>query len=226
MKCNQYETKSGKPIRLWQGDCMDLMGQNKQWDLAIVDVQYGIQQDGRNNHTRDNLAKAKDYRDNVRYDEEPPSKEYFNKLKSASINQIIWGANHFISRMPFSSSCWIVWDKDNNDNDFADCELAYTSFDTAVRKIKNTWNGMIQHNMKNKQQRIHPNEKPIRLYRWLLQNYAEKGDSILDTHAGSFSLAIACYIEDFELDIIELDEDYYSDAVERFENHISQKTLF
>lgn len=114
---------------------------DKFFDLAIVDVNYGIEQDGRNNHTRGLLAKSKDYRNNSRYDDESPPVEYFNALVRVSKHQIIWGANHFISKIPFDSSCWIVWDKDNGETDFADCELAYTSFDTAVRKFKWRWQG-------------------------------------------------------------------------------------
>ena len=98
-----------------------------------------------------------------------------------SKNQIIFGANHFISRIPFDSSCWIVWDKNNGNSDFADCELAWTSFKSAVRKFKYTWQGMLQEDMKNKEFRIHPTQKPVALYRWIFEKYAEKGMKILDT---------------------------------------------
>ncbi|MEB3372688.1 hypothetical protein SFC43_01740 [Bacteroides sp. CR5/BHMF/2] len=103
------------------------------------------------------------------------------------------GANHFISRVPIDSHCWIVWDKDNGANDFADCELAWTSFQTAVRKFKYRWNGMLQENMKNKEVRIHPNQKPIALYGWLLNNYAKPGFKIGSPHMGSQSDRIAAY---------------------------------
>ena len=120
---------------------------DKFFELAIVDVNYGIKQDGRNNHTRSKLTKSKDYSKNSRYDNESPNGYYFFELMRISKNQIIWGANHFISKIPYDSSCWIVWDKDNGLNDFADCELAWTSFKSAVRKFKYKWQGMLQENM-------------------------------------------------------------------------------
>jgi len=117
-----------------------------------------------------------------------------------------------------------VWDKQNGDNDFADCELAWTSFDTAVRKFSFRWAGMLQGDMKNKQKRIHPTEKPIQLYRWLLQNYAKFGNRILDTHGGSFSHAIACDMEGYELDIVEIDKEYFDAGVARFMEYYTKKT--
>ena len=143
-----------------------------------------------------------------------------------SKNQVIWGANHFISKIPFDSSCWIVWDKDNGKTDFADCELAYTSFKTAVRKFKYKWQGMLQENMKNKEVRIHPTQKPVALYKWLLRNYAKKGDKILDSHMGSGSIAIACHYMGFNLTACELDPDYYKAACERIDRETAQKSLF
>lgn len=113
-----------------------------------------------------------------------------------------WGANHFISKIPFDSPCWIVWDKDNGNNDFADCELAWTSFSYAVRKFKYKWHGMLQENMKNKEIRIHPTQKPVALYKWLLTSYAKPGMRILDTHGGSMSHAIAAHDLGFDLTII------------------------
>jgi len=143
-----------------------------------------------------------------------------------SKNQIIWGANHFIENVAINSSCWIVWDKDNGRTDFADCELALTSFITAVRKFKFTWNGMLQGDMKNKEVRTHPTQKPVKLYDWLLANYAEKGQKILDTHLGSGSSAIAAHY--FGVDFVgcELDIDYFNAAKQRFEDSTRQTTLF
>jgi site-specific DNA-methyltransferase (adenine-specific) len=124
-----------------------------------------------------------------------------------------------------NSTCWIVWDKENS-GDFADCELAYTSFPTAVRMFKYRWNGMLQGDMKNKETRIHPTQKPIKLYKWLLTNYAEPGQRILDTHLGSGSSAIAAHY--FGVDFVgcELDEDYYKAAMERFERETAQVDMF
>lgn len=192
------------------------------FELAVVDVPYGIGEDGRNNHTRGYITKAKDYRGYSRYDYESPSPEYWNELKRVSKNQIIWGANHFISKIPFDSSCWIVWDKINGQTDFADCELAYTSFDTAVRVFRFRWQGMLQGNMKRKQDRIHPNEKPYQLYQWLLKNYARPGDKILDTHLGSGSSRIAAYKLGFDFWGYELDPEYFEAQEKRFKEAIAQ----
>jgi len=222
------EYKGRSTIRMYNTDCMDLLNSGKQWDLAIVDPPYGIGEDGGNNHTRGKLAVSKNYKAYSGGDLEPPNPKIFDLIHINSNNQILWGANHYIDNMPFnvSSPCWLVWDKDNGKTDFADCELAWTSFDSAVRKYKYKWQGMLQENMKNKQVRVHPNEKPIQLYKWLLTNYAKEGHTILDTHGGSMSIAIACWDLGFDLDIVELDKDYFNDAVKRFEQNISQTQLF
>ncbi len=205
-------------IRLILGDCMDLMREypNDYFDLAVVDPPYGIGEDGGTNGTRGKLAKAKSFTAKG-WDKNPPPVLYFNELRRVSKNQIIWGANHFISRLPFDSSCWIVWNKENGATDFADCELAYTSFPTAVRCFSFRWQGMLQGDMKNKERRIHPTQKPIALYDWLFTNYAEPGQKILDTHLGSASSAIAAHRQDFaEFVGVEIDREYYDNAVKRF----------
>lgn len=202
---------------------------DKSFDLAIVDPPYGIdaanlfggevRKSGRGSANKSAFDK-KDW------DKNPPPLEYFAELKRVAKNQIVWGANHFISRIPVDSSCWIVWDKDNGTTKFADCELAYTSFEGAVRKFKYTWNGMIQGNMKNKEKRIHPTQKPVILYEWLLMNYAHPGDRILDTHNGSGSINIACEKLGFDLTAIELDTEYYEAAKSRLLDYKKQLTLF
>jgi site-specific DNA-methyltransferase (adenine-specific) len=198
---------------------------DKFFELAIVDPPYGIGEDGLKNHSRDKLAISKKYIPK-QWDKEPPKQEYFNELLRVSKNQIIWGANHFISKIPIDSSCWIVWDKRNGDNDFADCELAGTSFKTAVRQFTFRWAGMLQGNMKNKEIRIHPTQKPVALYTWLLNNYAKKGDKILDTHVGSASSLIACHKLGFEYWGFELDPDYYALATARLEAVKAQHSFF
>lgn len=207
-------------------DCMQGMKEfpDKYFDLAIVDPPYGIGENGDKNHTRGKLAKAKNYKAFSGNDIEPPSKEYFDELFRVSKNQIIWGANHFISKMPFDSSCWVVWDKDNTGN-FADCELAWTSFDSAVRKFKYRWNGMLQENMKNKEIRMHPTQKPIALYEWLLSKYAKPNDIILDTHVGSASSLIACYNTNHKFVGFELDEYYYKVSKRRLDTEMAQMRL-
>lgn len=172
-------------------DCIEGMKQfpNKFFDLAIVDPPYGIGEDGSKNKTRGKAvtngskskAKAisKDYHPFEGNDLKPPDKEYFNELFRVSKHQIVFGANHFISKIPYDSHCWIVWDKDNGNSDFADCELAWTNFDCAVRKFKYRWNGMLQENMANKEFRIHPTQKPIALYEWILSRFSRGGGKSL-----------------------------------------------
>ena len=212
---------------LYNADCMEYMRglPDNAFDLAIVDPPYGIGENGDRNKSRGKLAIAKNYKAFAGGDKEPPPVEYFIELQRVSRNQIVWGANHFIDRIAIPSACWIVWDKDNT-GDFADCELAYTSFSTAVRKFKYRWNGMLQGDMKNKEQRIHATQKPIKLYEWLLTNYAKPGQRILDTHLGSMSNVIACNNLGFEMVGCELDEDYFQAGCERAENAIRQKRMF
>ena len=220
-------------LSVYLSDCITLMRtfNDKQFDLAIVDVPYGIGEDGSKNHTRSKLAVSKNYKAYAGNDTNAPEAEYWTELLRISKNQIVWGANHFISKLPYDSSCWIVWDKDNGDSDFADCELAWTSFNTAVRKFKWKWQGMLQQNMKNKQERIHPNEKPIQLYEFCIRNYAKQGDKILDTHFGSGSIALAVdkanKLDKMDLTLtgIEIDTHYFNLAIERIQQTIKQGTL-
>jgi site-specific DNA-methyltransferase (adenine-specific) len=205
-------------INLYQIDCNKFMANvpDKYYELAIVDPIYGVLETAYREANRSNLAKTTKYHSSI-WSQEKTKPEYFVELQRISKNQIIWGGNYFSSTLP-DSRCWIVWDKLNS-GDFADCELAYTSFDKSVRKFSFMWNGMIQGDMKNKEQRIHPTQKPIALYKWLLTNYAKKGDKILDTHGGSMSIAIACYDLGFDLDLCELDKDYFEAGKARFEAH-------
>jgi len=224
----QYKTCGEKTeiqgMKFYNCDNMKLLKEtpDNYYSLCIVDPPYGINMDG-GNIGGDNLGKAKDY-EQKDWDSDSPDKEYFNELKRVSKNQIIWGANHFISKIPFDSSCWVVWDKDNSGN-FADCELAFTSFDTAVRRFVWRWNGMIQQDMKNKEIRIHPTQKPVALYRWLLKTYAKEGYKILDTHGGSMSIAIACHYMNYDLTLCELDKEYFDAGIERVINQTRQETL-
>jgi site-specific DNA-methyltransferase (adenine-specific) len=196
------------------------------FDLAIVDPPYGIGESSNDNKSRSKLGKSKDY-GCKKWDDNAPNKEYFKELKRVSKNQIIWGANHFIENIPkANSSCWVVWNKENGANDFADCELAYCSFNTAVRKVDLRWHGMLQHDMKNKEFRIHPTQKPVKLYEWILMNYAKEGDKIVDTHRGSASLDIACHNLGFDLVTCELDTDYFNDGNKRLKQHQNQLKMF
>lgn len=214
---------------LYLADCMDYMAglPDKAFDLAIVDPPYGIKQDGHRENNRSKLAISTDYHKAL-WDQPPPDARYFRELERVSKNQIVWGGNHLAAAIGQSSPCWIVWDKFTSGG-FADCELAYTSFKTAVRKFEYPWNGMIQgfHGSKSKNEnRIHPTQKPIALYEWLLTNYAKPGQRILDTHLGSGSHAIACNNLGFELMACELDTDYYNASIERIKQHHAQQRLF
>jgi len=210
-------------IEITNEDNMELMARypDNYFDLAIVDPPYGIGECGAKNHSRSNATKATLYTAK-NWDNEIPSAEYFAELKRVSKNQIIWGGNYF--GLP-ASSCWIVWDKQNGQNDFADCELAWTSFKTAVRKFTWKWNGMLQQNMKDKEIRIHPTQKPIALYEWLISKYAKEGNLILDTHLGSGSIAIACHDYGFDLTACELDKEYFEAAIKRLKDHQKQLKL-
>ena len=198
-------------------DCMEYMATlpDKSFDLAIVDPPYGI---GVNrNMGRRAGNKTSNYKPAV-WDVEPPSFKYFACLQAISKNQIIWGANHFIDRISKPSSCWIVWDKlFSEDVSFASCELAYTSFDSVTKRFKYS---------SARNDGIHPTQKPVKLYEWLLTNYAKPGQRILDTHLGSGSSAIACNNLGFEMVGCELDKDYYDGACERVANATRQERIF
>jgi len=218
-------------IHLYNKDCMEAMASMKtaEFDLAIVDPPYGINAASKGfiNAIKRGKAKTKtkDYK-HLKWDTSAPPQKYFDELQRVSKKQIIWGANHFISRIPIDSSCWIVWNKENGDNYYADCELALTSFKTAVRMFTFRWHGMLQQNMKNKEHRIHPTQKPVALYTWLLDKYAEKGWKILDTHLGSGSSAIAAHDMGYEFHGYELDTEYFEAASKRLKEHQKQLQLF
>ena len=221
-------------INLYNKDCIKALKemQDNQFDLAIVDPPYGIGVN-KGGHSLAGNGDFKGGNFNVKatkyvggeWDNDRPNEEYFKELLRGSKNVIIWGGNYFADLLR-SSSCWIVWDKDNGTSYQADCELAYTNFDTAVRKYRYRWWGLLQEDMKNKEKRIHPTQKPIRLYEWLLMNYAKDGDKILDTHLGSGSIAIACHNLGFDLEGYELDKEYFDAAKKRLEQHQAQKRLF
>lgn len=212
-------------ITITNEDNMKLMAryEDNYFDLAIVDPPYGIDVSKTGNVGGNNLGKSKDY-GKKEWDSEIPTAEYFKELQRVSKNQIIFGGNYMIEHLQ-NTPCFIIWDKNNSGN-FADAELAWTSFDTATRIFKSTWNGMIQHDMKNKEIRIHPTQKPVRLYEWILDNYAEKGFKILDTHLGSGSIALACHNRGFNLTACELDKEYYNNAQNRLKTHQQQLTMF
>lgn len=210
-------------------DCMEGMKQfpDEFFDLAIVDPVYGGVTAGgyfTNSQGKARVAKVNKYHNSI-WNQSKTRKEYFNELFRVSKNQIIWGGNYFIEEIGRNSQCWIVWDKDNTGR-FADAELAYTSFNTATRIFKYRWNGMLQEPGKEHEHRIHPTQKPIALYTWLLSKYAKPGDTILDTHVGSASSLIACYRGGYSYWGFEIDKDYFEQANKRLEQEKAQVSMF
>lgn len=216
-------------------DCMDEMVKYPDgfFDLAVVDPPYGIGI-GTMNYTKSgavrthghSAAKRRDYRMKGEWDVKP-SQQYFDELMRVSKNQIVWGGNYFSDMLPPSKS-FICWDKRCSDamrNDFADCEYAWCSQGVA-RMFRFVWNGMIQGNMREKEDRFHPTQKPAALYIWILQNYARSGDKILDTHVGSASSLIACHRLGFQYWGFEIDGEYYRQAFERLEREKQKLTIF
>jgi site-specific DNA-methyltransferase (adenine-specific) len=168
-------------------------------------------------------GKKKIFRGSDDWDSKAPSAQYFDELERVSTNQIIWGVNHFAETFHKNSPCWIFWDKGTGANDFADGEYAYTSFQSHARKCFISWVGA---NARDKDgARIHPTQKPVALYKWLLTNYAKPGDKILDTHVGSASSLIACYELGFDYMGFELDKDYWEAATKRLEAVKAQTRL-
>jgi len=199
-------------------DNMALMARypDKYFELAIVDPPYGI---GASEMTMGS-GKNKKYKKGKNWDTETPSKDCFKELFRVSKNQIIWGGNYF--PLPLTKS-WIFWDKGiNGDCDFADGELAWTSFNKVLRIAPIRYKGFLGAD----KERIHPTQKPVALYKWLLHNYAKQGDKILDTHLGSGSIAIACHDYGFDLTACELDKEYFDAAMKRIQNHTAQGSLF
>ena len=198
-----------------QGDCMELMAKtpNKYYDLAIVDPPYGIGEDG--GSFRDRKGGGHRVLPKKNGDNSKPHKDYWSELFRVSKNQIVWGGNYFTDSL-YESRGWIYWDKLMG-GDFSDGELAWTSFDKVLRKVT------ICNKMKGK---IHPTEKPVKVYDFcFIYANSKPNDKILDTHGGSMSIAIACHNLGFDLDCIELDPDYYQQAVKRYENHKLQQRI-
>jgi len=211
-------------ITITNEDNMELMARypDKYFDLAIVDPPYGININVSMGRRKGD--KKSNYHKFSGGDTEAPNTEYFEELLRVSKNQIIWGGNYMISQMSaagfnINTPCWLLWDKKFSEEvTFSQFETAWTSFKTSTKKFESS---------PNQQNRIHPTQKPVTLYKWILDKYAKNGDKILDTHLGSGSIAIACFDFGFELTACELDKDYYNASVKRIENHISfNQSLF
>lgn len=212
-------------------DCMEGMKQypDNYFDLAVVDPPYGIGYDlacSKHNGKKfggQTQAKRSTYHSSG-WDNQPPSLEYFNELIRISDNQIIWGWNHFVSNFDDCPS-FIVWNKKTNGN-FSDCESAWCSKKGPARVFEYLWNGMIQQDMKNKDIRIHPTQKPVALYDWIFKNYAAPGQLILDTHMGSQSSRISAYKAGLDYVGYELDPEYFEQGCKRFADFTAQTNLF
>ena len=214
-----HETEHGI---LYCGDCLDILPTlaDKSVDLVLTDPPYGIGESNEKNLSRGKWSTPTNY-GHYDWDKSIPSKEVFDAMISKSKNQIIFGGNYFIEYLT-NSSCWIVWDKDNGSSDFADCELAWTSFKTAVRKFRHKWQGMLQENMKEKDKRYHPTQKPVALFGWCLNNYSKPNDLILDPFAGSGTTALACIRYNRRYTMIEKEEKYCEIAAKRIDTELEQ----
>ena len=207
-------------------DNMELLAryEDNYFDLASVDPPYGIDADKKNSvkkmQSKKSASLSKDY-GSQNWDSAIPKDDYFNELKRVSKKQIVWGANFFNLQ-----GGMLYWHKQVTMPTYSQGELAWLSWLNKIDFVDIAWHGMIQHDMKNKEQRIHPTQKPVKLYEWLLINYAKEGDKILDTHLGSGSIAIACHNLGYNLTACELDKDYYEAAMKRIKEHQSQTRLF
>ncbi len=221
-------------IDITNEDNMDLMKRypDNYFDLAIVDPPYGIDADNKNNgknsdrHEKTSKAKINSYK-KTNWDNAIPDDAYFEELKRVSKKQIIWGANFFNLQ-----GGMLYWHKNVTMPTYSTGELAYLSWLNKIDFVSITWHGMLQYDMKNKEERIHPTQKPIQLYSWLLQSYAKEGDKILDTHIGSGSIALAVdnanKIDKMNLTLIgcELDKDYFDATTKRIKEQTSWQCLF
>lgn len=231
----------------WNMDCMEGMKDFPDgfFDLAIVDPPYGISVashkggkivgggyrpfGGKKRQQYSIREKSQGTCESKPYhtfdDSRPPDEGYFQELRRVSKLQIIWGGNFMLDHLG-AASCVIVWDKGRRNMDQADCEIAWTNLPGQSRIFTWKWNGMLQQDMKHKEQRIHPTQKPVALYTWLLQKYAKPGDKILDTHVGSASSLIACHRAGLEYWGFEIDKTYYDMARERLDRETAQISMF
>lgn len=212
-------------LNLIHGDCMEYMKdmEDNQFDLAIVDPPYGIKrlsvQENRSPDSKYRKSLAKIVDSTKSWNHKKMSGLFFRVLQRVSKYQIVWGANNF--NLP-ESEYFIVWDKQQTVDNFASAELAWTNMPKPAKVFRYS---IHKHNS-SKGETIHPTQKPVAFYKWLLKNYAKEGDTILDTHLGSMSIAIACHDTGFDLTGYEINEDYYKAGMKRVNNHIAQGRLF
>jgi site-specific DNA-methyltransferase (adenine-specific) len=208
-------------INITNEDNMELMARypDKYFDLAIVDPPYGINASmGVGLHSKRKFQKA-----GKQWDSQTPTAEYWQELMRVSKNQIVCGANYFMEHL-YSTKSFVCWIKNNPAPNFAEAEYLWTSFDINGKVYDSK--KQIQHQIMWEGGSMHPTQKPIALYKWLLDKYAKEGDKILDTHLGSGSIAIACHDYKFDLTACELDKEYFDKAMQRINNHTAQTKLF
>ena len=225
---NPAASMGGASSTVYLMDCIEGMKQypDKYFDLACVDPPYGI---GESNKQRKNTpcSRWKSAKNNIPYqkkewDNSIPNDEYWEQLFRVSKNQIVWGGNYMTEYLKPKMG-WIFWDKKTGDSDFSDGELAWTSFDKALRKFEWMWSGFKK---QRPEERIHPTQKPVALYDWIFHNYAKQGDKILDTHLGSQSSRIAANKAGLDFVGFEVDREYYDQGNKRFKDFVSQMRLF
>ena len=207
-------------MKITNEDNMELMAryEDKYFDLAIVDPPYGY---GDKKTDILNFRQKEQHREwNI-----APSDEYFKELFRVSKNQIIWGGNYFPFIWGYGGRCFIYWHKGNPVPNFADGELAWTSFDKNAKQFDYRYYGNLEGNTSTGV-KFHPTQKPVALYEWVLMNFAEKGMKILDTHLGGGSIAVACHNLKYDLTACELDSKYYEKAMKRLKEHTAQQRLF
>jgi len=227
-ECIKDTLFQAQKLKIVHGDCLQYLSKfpDNYFDLAIVDPPYGIGINDSINYNEERAAKQlkRGYKKHVHkeWDSDIPTSEYFIELFRVSKNQIIWGGNYMTEHLK-PSRCWIIWDKLNPTFTAINNEMAWTSFTKKVSIFKrsisceNGFNAIGGH--------IHPTQKPVALYKWLLDKYAKPNDKILDTHLGSGSIAIACHDYGFDLTACELDKEYFDSAMKRIDNHVAQQKL-
>lgn len=208
--------------RLYNEDCMEAMKliPDKFFQLAITDPPYGIGIDGQKLNINKNPKHSRKEHAKKNWDKQIPGAEYFRELERISVNQIIWGGNYFVEHLQQGHKGWIVWDKGQRGLTMSDCELAYTSFDKPTRVVT------INRAELQRDGTFHPTQKPVKLYEWVLQNYAQPGDRIIDTHAGSGSSLVACHRMRFDFLGFEIEKDYFLKADERIKEEQAQISIF
>ncbi|NCC88718.1 MAG: site-specific DNA-methyltransferase [Clostridia bacterium] len=217
-------------LKITNENNLDLMKryEDNYFDLAIVDPPYGINISSAGGYYHIKGKGQANPHTKKAWDNETPPQEYWNELFRVSKNQIVWGGNYMTDFLK-PSRCWIFWDKMKSVDNYADGELAWTSFDRNTKKVQIQHNGFLT---KDKGSAIHPTQKPAMLYGWIINNFCEKGFKLLDTHLGSGSIALAVdsanKIEKMELELVacELDEEYYTKAINRIENETNWNSLF